>query len=54
MKYAKQNEIYLKEEIELLDKYVELEQMRFENKIDYIRNHHITLETTKLLTYFYD
>lgn len=38
MKYAKQNEIYLKEEIELLDKYVELEQMRFENKIDYTLN----------------
>ncbi|MFZ4796461.1 MAG: sensor histidine kinase [Bacteroidia bacterium] len=38
MKYAKQNEIYLKEEIELLDKYVELEQMRFENKIDYVLN----------------
>ena len=29
-------------------------QLCFENKIDYIRNHHITLETTKLLTYFYD
>ena len=29
-------------------------QLCFENKIDYIRNHHITLETTNLLTYFYD
>ena len=29
-------------------------QLCFENKIDYISNHHITLETTKLLTYFYD
>lgn len=29
-------------------------QQCFENKIDYISNHHITLETTKLLTYFYD
>lgn len=29
-------------------------QLCFDDKIDYISNHNITLETTKLLTYFYD
>lgn len=29
-------------------------QLCFENKIDYINNHNVTLETEKLLTYFYD
>jgi hypothetical protein len=38
MKYAKENEIFLKDEIYLLEKYIELEQMRFENKIEYVLN----------------
>ncbi len=38
MKYAKENEIFLKDEVDLIEKYIELEQMRFENKIEYILN----------------
>jgi predicted dehydrogenase len=36
------------------DPLMESIQMCFENKIDYVKNHQMTLETTKLLTYFYD
>ncbi|MCF8428871.1 MAG: histidine kinase [Bacteroidia bacterium] len=35
MNHAKQNEIYLYEELDLLEKYIELEQMRFDQKIDF-------------------